>query len=79
MDGHLPPRLLRIRETAEILRISQAQCYNLINQGKLPAIRISERRLVVDQKDLERYIERQRINEPSQLMFMIDGLLGNGR
>ncbi len=74
MNGEIP-KLLKIGEVADVLRISRAKVYNLIIQGKLPAIRVSERRLVIAEDDLGRYIERQRANHPSQLIFMLDGLL----
>lgn len=42
-----------VMEAAEVLGLSRATTYNLISQKRLPAIRISERRLVVPKKALE--------------------------
>ena len=36
-----------VEEAAQLLGISRATAYNLVAQGKLPAIRISERRLII--------------------------------
>ena len=34
-------------EAAQLLGISRATAYNLVAQGKLPSVRISERRLII--------------------------------
>ena len=69
-------RLLTVAEAAEYLRLSNASVYNLIKQKKLPCIRVSERRIVVMEKDLLAYVQRQRRLEPGQFVFMLDGILG---
>ena len=69
-------RLLTVAEAAEYLRLSNASVYNLIKQKKLPCIRVSQRRLVVTERDLSAYIQRQRGLEPGQFVFMLDGILG---
>ena len=44
---------MTVEEAGEALGISRATAYMLANTGKLPAIRISERRLIVPKKALE--------------------------
>jgi excisionase family DNA binding protein len=46
-----------VDEAALILGISRATAYNLAKSGKLPAIRISARRLVIPRKALEKMLE----------------------
>lgn len=72
------PRLLTISECAAILRISKAQAYRLAETKKLPVIRISERRMVVAEEDLIKFLKRRRQEEPGQLVFMLDGVLNDG-
>ena len=64
-----------VSEVANILRLSKSQVYLMIQKKKLPYIRLSERRIVVRESDLERWIERQRAMEPSQLVFALDRIL----
>jgi len=44
---------MTVEEAGEALGISRATAYMLANTGKLPAIRISERRLIVPKKALD--------------------------
>jgi len=46
-----------VSEAAQIIGISRATAYSLVAQGKLRAIRISERRLVVPVKALEELLK----------------------
>jgi excisionase family DNA binding protein len=41
-DQTLPERLLRPKEAAEILQLSQVQVYRLVRQGELPAVIIGK-------------------------------------
>jgi excisionase family DNA binding protein len=41
-DQILPERLLRPKEAAEILQLSQVQIYRLVRQGDLPAVVIGK-------------------------------------
>jgi len=43
---------MTVEEAAIALGISRATAYSLVNQGRLPAIRISDRRLIVPIKAL---------------------------
>jgi excisionase family DNA binding protein len=67
--------LLTVSEVADYLRLSKSQVYAMISQRKLPCIRLSERRVVVSEKDLLVWVRKQKGVEPSQLVFMIDNLL----
>jgi excisionase family DNA binding protein len=69
-------RLMTVTEVADYLRLSKSQVYAMISQRKLPCIRISERRVVVSEKDLLEWVQKQRGMEPSQLVFMLDRMLG---
>ena len=46
-----------VTQAAEMLQISAATAYNLANTGRLPAIRISDRRLVIPRRALEALLE----------------------
>jgi excisionase family DNA binding protein len=52
-----PRRLLTVQETAELLAISVDSARRLIAAGALPVVRFN-RRLLVDTKDLEAFIQR---------------------
>jgi hypothetical protein len=47
----------------------------MIQKKQLPHIRISERRIVVSESDLAKWMQRQRAMNPSQLVFMLDRIL----
>jgi excisionase family DNA binding protein len=51
-------KLYTIPEVSKILRLSKAQVYILIQHRRIPHIRVSERRVVVRESDLVRYIDR---------------------
>jgi excisionase family DNA binding protein len=68
-------KLLTISEAAEILRISKSQLYSMVARKQIPVIRISERRIVIAETDLETFIEKRRINDPSRLFLMLDDLI----
>jgi excisionase family DNA binding protein len=48
---------MTVEEAAQAIGISRGTAYDLIHQKKLPAIRISERRLVVPIKAIEKMLE----------------------
>jgi excisionase family DNA binding protein len=53
---------LTVPETARELKIPRNRCYELIQQGSLPAVRIGERSIRVNGHELERFLlEEQRI------------------
>jgi excisionase family DNA binding protein len=55
-----PRRLLPVDEAAMLLGRTPQAVYHLIGQGKLPAVR-SDRRVFVDSRDLDRFIEGNKV------------------
>jgi excisionase family DNA binding protein len=47
---------LTVPETAEELRVPRTRCYELIQRGELPAVRIGERSIRVNRRELERFL-----------------------
>jgi len=47
---------LTVPEVAEELRLPRSRCYELIQQGELPAVRIGERSIRVNRQELERFL-----------------------
>jgi len=47
---------MTVPEAAEEPRIPRSRCYELIQQGLLPAVRISERTIRVNRGELERFL-----------------------
>jgi excisionase family DNA binding protein len=55
---------LTVKEASELLRIPLTRCYELIQQGSLPAVRIGERSIRVNRNELERFLlESRRVAE----------------
>jgi excisionase family DNA binding protein len=53
---------LTVPEAAEELRLPRTRCYELIQRGELPAVRIGERSIRVNRVELERFLlERRRV------------------
>jgi excisionase family DNA binding protein len=53
---------LTVPEAAEELRIPRSRCYELIQRGDLPAVRIGVRSIRVNRKELERFLlEKRRV------------------
>jgi excisionase family DNA binding protein len=53
---------LTVSETATELHIPRTRCYELIQRGELPAIRIGERSIRVNRRELEMFLlENRRI------------------
>jgi excisionase family DNA binding protein len=51
---------LTVPEAAEELRIPRTRCYELIQRGELPAVRIGERSIRVNRRELERFLLESR-------------------
>jgi excisionase family DNA binding protein len=47
---------MTVPETAAELRIPRSRCYELIQQGSLPAVRVGERSIRVNRQELERFL-----------------------
>ena len=53
---------LTVPEAAKELRIPRTRCYELIQRGGLPAVRIGERSIRVNRRELERFLlEKRRV------------------
>ena len=54
-------------EAAEELRIPRTRCYELIQRGELPAVRIGERSIRVNRAEMERFLlESRRVSAPAK-------------
>jgi excisionase family DNA binding protein len=51
---------LTVPEAAEELRIPRSRCYELIQRGELPAVRIGERSIRVNRAELVRFLLESR-------------------
>jgi len=51
---------LTVPETAEELQIPRTRCYELIQRGELPAVRIGERSIRINRQELERFLLEDR-------------------
>jgi excisionase family DNA binding protein len=49
-------RWLTVPEVAEELRIPRSRCYELIQRGELPAVRVGERSIRVNRLELEKFL-----------------------
>ena len=50
------PKLLKIAEVADVLRVSKTTVYRLVRVGDLPAVHIGDELVRVRMVDLEKYI-----------------------
>ena len=58
---------LTVPEAAEELRIPRTRCYELIQRGELPAVRVGERSIRVNRAELERFLlENRRVASSAQ-------------
>ena len=55
------PFLLTVPEAAQLLRIGRNRCYELVNSGSLPAIKIG-RTVRIPRQQLMAWIEAQSVN-----------------
>jgi excisionase family DNA binding protein len=51
---------LTVVETAEELHIPRTRCYELIQKGQLPAVRVGQRSIRVNRGELERFLLESR-------------------
>jgi excisionase family DNA binding protein len=51
---------LTVPEAAQELRIPRSRCYELIQRGELPAVRIGERSIRVHRLELEKFLLENR-------------------
>jgi excisionase family DNA binding protein len=64
MDAKIPSTgeraWLTVPEAAEELHIPRTRCYELIQRGELPAVRVGERSIRVNRAELERFLLEDR-------------------
>jgi excisionase family DNA binding protein len=60
MGGEQNKEWLRVPEAAILLGLPRTRAYELIQRGELPAVRIGERSIRVNRKELERFLLEQR-------------------
>ena len=51
---------LTVPEAAQDLRVPRTRCYELIQRGELPAVRIGERSIRVNRRELEKFLFENR-------------------
>jgi excisionase family DNA binding protein len=51
---------LTVPEAANELRILRTRCYELVQQGSLPAVRIGERSIRINRQELETFLLKNR-------------------
>ena len=52
--------LLTVEEVAQRLRVSIRSVRNLIRLGKIPIVRVTDRRIAIDENDVAAYISARR-------------------
>lgn len=60
MDTTEQREWLRVPEAAKLLSLPRTRTYELIQQGELPAVRIGERSIRVNRRELERFLLENR-------------------
>jgi excisionase family DNA binding protein len=56
MDVQENREWMRVPEAAELLGLPRTRTYELIQRGELPAVRIGERSIRVNRRELERFL-----------------------
>lgn len=51
---------MKVPEAAEHFRVPRSRMYALIQSGELPAVRIGERSIRVDRREVERFLKENR-------------------
>jgi excisionase family DNA binding protein len=58
---------MRVPEAAAYFRIPRPRMYDLIQRGELPAVRIGERSIRVNRKEIERFLAENRRIDPGSV------------
>lgn len=58
-------RLYTVAEVSKYLRLSKSQVYYMIARKELPHLRLSERRVVVRETDLKKWLDKQVNGSPA--------------
>ncbi len=56
--------VVNVETCVKMLNISRATAYSLVSQGRLPALRISDRRIVIPMKAIDDLIASATIRQP---------------
>lgn len=51
---------MTVREVAELLKLPRTRAYELIQAGELPAVRLGERSIRVNRRELEQFLLQNR-------------------
>ncbi len=55
---------MKVPEAAEYFGVPRARMYDLIQRGELPAVRIGERSIRVNRREVERFLREHRSTGP---------------
>jgi len=59
-----PAIWMRVPDAAAYFRVPRSRMYDLIQRGELPAVRIGERSIRVNRKEVERFLAENRRIDP---------------
>ncbi len=51
---------MKVPEAAEWLGIPRSRAYDLVSRGEIPAVRLGQRSIRVNRRDLEEFLRRER-------------------
>lgn len=57
MKPDTPPILLTYQEAAKLLGVSDRTVWQLVADGKIPAVRFAARTVRIDRQDIDKFIE----------------------
>ena len=57
---------LRVPEVAALLRVPRSRAYQMVQDGDIPAVRISEKSIRVNRRDLEEHLRQRRTGPQSE-------------
>ncbi|MBI2060384.1 MAG: helix-turn-helix domain-containing protein [Nitrospirae bacterium] len=58
-DMDVPPRLLRLRDSAQVMGISYASMYRLVRSGEITPVMIGTR-IYIEPAELDKFVDRHR-------------------
>jgi excisionase family DNA binding protein len=64
METETTDTWMRVPEAAAYFRVPRSRMYDLIQRGELPAVRIGERSIRVNRKEIERFLAENRRIDP---------------
>jgi excisionase family DNA binding protein len=64
MESETADTWMRVPEAAAYFRVPRSRMYDLIQKGELPAVRIGERSIRVNRKEVERFLAEDRRIDP---------------